>query len=57
MNIERWCWYSIAINVLLGLLHGFIAFTSDSLAVAAERGHPPAIRDLDTCCTEMTWNA
>jgi len=39
MNIERWGWYSIAVNVLLALLHGFIAFRSDSLAVAAELTH------------------
>jgi divalent metal cation (Fe/Co/Zn/Cd) transporter len=36
MKIERWGWYSIAVNILLALLHGFIAFRSDSLAVAAE---------------------
>jgi cation diffusion facilitator family transporter len=39
MNIERWGWYSIAVNILLALLHGFIAFRSDSLAVAAELTH------------------
>jgi cation diffusion facilitator family transporter len=39
MSIERWGWYSIAVNVLLALLHGFIAFRSDSLAVAAELAH------------------
>jgi cation diffusion facilitator family transporter len=39
MNIERWGWYSIAVNVLLALLHGFIAFSSESLAVAAEVAH------------------
>lgn len=39
MKIERWSWYSIAVNVLLALLHGFIAFRSDSLAVAAELTH------------------
>jgi hypothetical protein len=26
MKIERWGWYSIAVNILLALLHGFIAF-------------------------------
>jgi cation diffusion facilitator family transporter len=39
MKIERWGWYSIAVNILLALLHGFIAFTSDSLAVTAELTH------------------
>jgi cation diffusion facilitator family transporter len=39
MNIERWGWYSIAVNVLLALLHGLIAFYSESLAVAAELTH------------------
>jgi cation diffusion facilitator family transporter len=39
MNIEHWGWYSIAVNILLALLHGFIAFRSDSLAVAAELTH------------------
>jgi cation diffusion facilitator family transporter len=39
MNVDRWGWYSIAVNILLALLHGFIAFRSDSLAVAAELTH------------------
>lgn len=39
MKIERWGWYSIAVNILLALLHGFVAFRSDSLAVAAELTH------------------
>lgn len=39
MKIERWGWYSIAVNILLALLHGFIAVRSDSLAVAAELTH------------------
>jgi cation diffusion facilitator family transporter len=39
MKIERWVWYSIAVNILLALLHGFIDFRSDSLAVAAELTH------------------
>jgi cation diffusion facilitator family transporter len=39
MKIERWGWYSIAVNILLALLHGFIAFRSDSFAVAAELAH------------------
>jgi hypothetical protein len=37
MNIERWGWYSIAVNIFLALLHGAIAFASGSLAVG-ERG-------------------
>jgi cation diffusion facilitator family transporter len=39
MKIERWGWYSIVVNVILGVLHGIIAFSSDSLAVAAELAH------------------
>jgi hypothetical protein len=39
MKIERWGWYSIAVNVLLALLHGLIVFSSESLAVAAELAH------------------
>jgi len=39
VNIERWGWYSIAVNILLALLHGFIALRFDSLAVAAELTH------------------
>lgn len=36
MNIERWGWYSIAVNVTLGLINLIIARTSSSLAVEAE---------------------
>ncbi|OGI42428.1 MAG: hypothetical protein A2V92_03490 [Candidatus Muproteobacteria bacterium RBG_16_65_31] len=39
MKIERWGWYSIAVNVVLALLHGLIAAVSGSLAVAAELAH------------------
>lgn len=38
-QIERWGWYSIAINILLAVLHGLIALASGSLAVAAELVH------------------
>jgi cation diffusion facilitator family transporter len=39
VDIIRWGWYSIAINVLLAALHGLIAWRSGSLAVAAELIH------------------
>lgn len=39
MSIERWGWYSIAVNVVLGTLHALIAVASGSLAVAAELVH------------------
>ncbi len=39
MNLERWGWYSIGINGLLVLLHGFIAIASGSFAVVAELVH------------------
>ncbi len=39
MNIERWGWYSIAVNVALILLNLVIAVASGSLAVAAEMVH------------------
>ena len=39
MNIERWGWYSIAINVVLGLINLVIARASGSLAVEAEMVH------------------
>ncbi|HID62321.1 MAG TPA: cation diffusion facilitator family transporter [Anaerolineae bacterium] len=39
MNIERWGWYSIAVNVALILLNLVIAMASGSLAVAAETVH------------------
>jgi cation diffusion facilitator family transporter len=39
VDIVRWGWYSIALNVLLAALHGLIAWRSGSLAVAAELIH------------------
>ena len=39
VNVVRWGWYSIAVNTVLALLHGLIAATSGSLAVAAELAH------------------
>jgi len=39
VNVERWGWYSVALNVLLAGLHAVIATASGSLAVAAELIH------------------
>jgi cation diffusion facilitator family transporter len=39
MNIERWGWYSIAVNVILALINLVIATASGSLAVGAEMVH------------------
>ena len=39
MNIERWGWYSIMVNVALGLINLVIARASGSLAVEAEMVH------------------
>jgi len=39
MNLERWGWYSVLVNVLLASLHGLIAWMSGSLAVFAELVH------------------
>lgn len=39
MNVERWGWYSIAVNVALGLINLVIARASGSLAVEAEMVH------------------
>ena len=39
MNIERWGWYSIAVNVVLGAINLTIAAASGSLAVGAEMVH------------------
>lgn len=39
MNIERWGWYSIAVNVILALINLAIATASGSLAVEAEMIH------------------
>jgi cation diffusion facilitator family transporter len=39
MNVERWGWYSIAVNIALGLINLVIARASGSLAVEAEMVH------------------
>jgi cation diffusion facilitator family transporter len=39
VNIERWGWYSIAVNVILALINMAIATASGSLAVKAEMIH------------------
>jgi cation diffusion facilitator family transporter len=39
MNVERWGWYSIGINVVLALINLVIALASGSLAVRAEMVH------------------
>jgi cation diffusion facilitator family transporter len=39
VNVERWGWYSIAVNVVLAALHALVATASGSLAVAAEVVH------------------
>jgi len=39
MTLERWGWYSIAVNVLLAAVHATIAAISGSLAVTAELIH------------------
>jgi len=39
VNIERWGWYSIAVNVILALINMAIATASGSLAVGAEMVH------------------
>lgn len=39
MNIERWGWYSVGLNLLLAAAHAAIAVASGSLAVAAELVH------------------
>ena len=39
MNIERWGWYSITVNITLGLINLVIARASGSLAVEAEMVH------------------
>ncbi len=39
MNLERWGWYSISVNVALGLINLVIARASGSLAVEAEMVH------------------
>jgi len=39
MNVERWGWYSITVNVILALINMAIATASGSLAVEAEMVH------------------
>lgn len=39
MSVERWAWGSVAVNVVLAALHGLLAVSSGSLAVAAELIH------------------
>ena len=39
MNIERWGWYSIGVNVVLAIINLVIALVSGSLAVEAELVH------------------
>jgi len=39
MNLQRWGWYSVAVNVVLAALHAVIAAASGSLAVATELVH------------------
>lgn len=39
MNVERWGWYSIAVNVILAAINLVIAIASGSLAVEAEMVH------------------
>lgn len=39
MNVERWGWSSVAVNVMLSALNLAIAVASGSLAVAAEMVH------------------
>jgi len=39
MNVERWGWYSIGVNVVLAAINLTIAFASGSLAVEAEMIH------------------
>ncbi|MGD2179255.1 MAG: cation diffusion facilitator family transporter [Anaerolineae bacterium] len=38
-NVERWGWYSIAINIVLGAINLVVALASGSLAVQAEMVH------------------
>ncbi len=51
MNIERWGWYSIAVNLFLALLHGIVAAASGSLAMVAEWIHN--ITDLLTAAAVL----
>jgi cation diffusion facilitator family transporter len=38
-SLERWGWGSISVNVLLAVVHAFVAVASSSLAVSAELVH------------------
>ena len=38
VNVERWGWYSIGVNVVLAAINLTIAFASGSLAVEVVRG-------------------
>ncbi|MCK4472061.1 MAG: cation diffusion facilitator family transporter, partial [Anaerolineae bacterium] len=39
VNVERWGWYSVAVNVVLAAINAGIALVSGSLAVEAEMVH------------------
>jgi cation diffusion facilitator family transporter len=39
VKVERWGWYSVAVNVVLAALNAAVAVASDSLAVRAEMVH------------------
>ncbi|MEX0960129.1 MAG: cation diffusion facilitator family transporter [Burkholderiales bacterium] len=39
VNVERWGWYSVGLNVVLAALHATVASVSGSLAVTAELAH------------------
>ena len=39
MNVDRWGWYSIAVNVVLAIINLVVALASGSLAVEAELVH------------------
>jgi cation diffusion facilitator family transporter len=39
LNVEKWGWYSVAVNVTLAALNLMVAMASGSLAVAAEMVH------------------
>jgi len=52
VNVERWGWYSIAVNVALGLINLIIARASGSLAVEAEMVHN--LVDLLTAVAVLT---
>ncbi|MDD2467005.1 MAG: cation diffusion facilitator family transporter [Desulfobulbus sp.] len=39
LGLEQWGWRSLALNILLAVLHGLVAYASGSLAVIAELIH------------------